>query len=273
MSALGDCAIAMPWDEEKRTRWQQAYSEHKQQRIADSAGVSFDVQNIMTSHQDSPAKWMTRVVMKNIIDEADEELVQKIRRLSLGIPKHIETAVAYGSLKAFNDENSAQGASSPHESPEGGNPSDVLLLSWDFFVPEDQDLSDIQLLEKLVEKIAKDSEFREHREAFNALRRSLSNGTATPQQAVREIERRLIDYNRILRSIGRLNTARTVLTYAAIAAPLADFIAPGFGTGSGVVLGLASQTWPRWAPSPKPGPEQAAVAMVHDLREEFGRRH
>jgi hypothetical protein len=270
MNALGDYAVPMPWDETKRKRWEQAYSEHKQRRTEDAAGVSFDVQNIRTSPQDTPAKYMTRVVITSIIEEADNELVNNIRRLSLPITTQIETVVAYGSLEAFKIENLDRQVSPADRSFGTQNQGDALLLSWDFFVPEDQNLSDIRLLEKLVDKIEKDTEFRDHRRAFNELRRSLSNGRASPQEAMAEIERRLVDYNRLLRSIGQLNTARTVLTYAAIAAPLVDFIAPGVGTGSGVVLGLASQTWSKWAPDPKPGPAEAAVAMVHDLRKEFG---
>lgn len=275
MKVLGDYAIAIPWDKAKRERWQGAYSEYKEQRgrtrQSDAVGTSWDIQNIRCSPQDTPAKYLTRSVISSIIEEADNELIDKIRRLPLRPSTRVETAVAYGSCRAFREDilPAPNRFADQGTQPENGGRGDALLLSWDFFVPDDPDLSDIEILSKVVTKLAVDREFNEHRRVFNDLRRRLSASGADPLTARAEIEKRLAAYNRILQSISRLQTARMVLTYAAIAAPLADFLVPGLGTSGGVALGLASQTWSKWAPNPLPGPEESAVAMVHDLRQEF----
>lgn len=275
IEVLGDHAIAMPWDQAKRERWQGAYSQYKEQRIkgrqADAVGTSWDVQIIRSSAQDTPAKYLTRAVISSIVEEADNELVNKIRRLPLLLSTQIETVVAYGSYHAFQEDAYWSNNPADKETEAEKGSGDALLLSWDFFVPEDPDLSDIEILAKVVRKLEVDQEFNEHRRAFNELRRRLSASGIDPLMARAEIEKRLAAYNRILQSISRLQMARTVLTYAAIAAPLADFLLPGLGSASGVALGLASQSWSNWAPNPQPGAGESAVAMVHDLREEFRR--
>jgi hypothetical protein len=271
LEALGDYAIPMPWDQAKRERWSNAYSTFREERLkarqSDAVAVYWDVANIRQgSPQDMPLKYLTRAVLSSIVEEADSELVGKIRGLPLS--REIESVVAYGSLRSF-EEDAFPSSTGSADVKTGTDGNDALLLSWDFFVPEDPDLSDVEVLTRIINKLENDREFAEHRTAFNDLRRRLVKGGVEPLSARAEIQERLTAYNGILRSISRLQTARTVLTYAAIAAPLADFLVPGLGTAGGVALGLASGTWSKWAPNRQPGAEGLSVAMINDLRHEF----
>jgi hypothetical protein len=250
MDVLGDHATPMPWDQAKREKWQGAYSQYNEQRGSErqaaAVGTAAEIEFVRNAPRDTPAKYLTRAIIENIIEEADNELVEHIRSLPLRPSTRIEPVVAYGSYSTFEEDtlHSPSGTTNNQAKPKE---SDALLLSWDFWVPEEPDLSDTEILAKIVTKLNNDRAFAEHRAVFNDLRRRLAAGGVDPLTAKVEIERRLVDYNRILKSTSVLQTARTVLTYAAIAAPLADVIVPFLGTGSGVAWGLASQTWSSWA--------------------------
>ena len=271
LDVLGDRAIRKPWDTERHERWKAEYGHFKDEsnlakRQREAETVALDAEHIRGAPPDTPARVLTRDVLRNELNDAeDEELFKKIRDLPIPPAMKIEAVTAYGSLAQFRQDVDAQTAGGGAPQAE---PRDALLLTWDVFVPEDTDLSDFQLLEKIV-KLNENAEFVEHRARFQVLRREMLARKLDPLAAKVEIETRLALYNGILKSITAWQRARRFLTYAAAGVQLIDFVAPGVGMGAGVGLTLASTSWKSWAPNPKLGPNEQSVAMVHDLREAF----
>ncbi len=174
---------------------------------------------------DQPAKFVTRVVLKSEIDQFDQDMFNRLRQATTGPGRSIEAVVAYGSWQAFRSEMDATTRGARPDARAAGR--DGLLLSWDLLVPDDPDLTDHELLSKLVE-LRQDRTFAEHLSAFHDYRRRLADRLIDPEAARAEIGRRLDDYNSKLKDRSRLQIARTIVTYVAIAAPLVDLIAPAW---------------------------------------------
>jgi hypothetical protein len=79
-----------------------------------------------------------------------------------------------------------------------------------------------------------------------------------------------VPYNDIIDKSRRRSNALTALQVGGIAAPLADFAAPGLGTGSAVLLTVGAFLFDKVVPSPTPGRRERVAALVHDSREAFG---
>jgi hypothetical protein len=269
LDVLGDRAIQKPWTAEREKRWQTEYAEFQKSQLAgrqqEAVGIAFDAENIRAVPRDTPAKVITRGSLKNELDAEDEHLVQIIRDLPIPPVTKIEAVTAYSSYAKFRKDVAASAVAGTQGD---ADPRDALLLTWDVFIPEDTNLSDVQMLQKIV-KLNENPEFVEHRTAFQVFRRELLAKNVDLFAAKLEIEERLAAYNGILKSVSRVRKARTFLTYAAIGVQLMDFVRPGLGIATGVGLGLASSSWESWAPNPKAGPYEQSVAMVHDLRKAF----
>ena len=231
LEVLGNRAIPVPWDQSRRDRWQTAYdafqSDSLAERETEATAVTFDV-DILRSFPDTPAKSLSRSMLKSEIDAVDDVITDRIRWLPIAQGFKIETVAAYGSFAPFQ-----QAAERPQPVQPYGDPRKTMLLTWDFFVPDDSNLTDLQLLERVV-KLNDNAEFVEHRHAFQRLRNELMEQQLTPAQARHEMEERLAAYNGILASVATLKVARSVLTVATTTAPLLEFVHPGVGTVSGV---------------------------------------
>jgi hypothetical protein len=205
------------------------------------------------------------VLADRINDKSDEALYRKIKCLDIDPTAEIEAVVGYGSYLKFSKEMPVD-VTHPAAPAE---PDTAFLVSWDFLVPEDSDLTDGQLLDRAA-KLSRQSEFRESRRSFHEWRRKLIARKVTMAAARDEMARCLAIYNCIVASAHSRTRTRTALQVAAVAAPLADLAIPGLGLAGGVAFGLGAMLSERLLPVPAPGPREKIAALVHDSREAFG---
>lgn len=268
---LGNRAIPLPWDASRRDRWHAMYTEirddlkvESQYRQDEATNVEIDVDLIRSAQPGALPEWVTRKALGSEVKATDIAVFNKILQLPLAPGTRIESVAAYGSLDQFRH------ATNPgvNALPQRDDPPQAMYLAWDFFVPEQTDLSDERILEKVV-ALNDNKEFVEHRQAFQRLRLGMSAQHLAADQARREIEERLTAYNRILATVAALTAARRVVTFISITAALLEFVHLGLGTATSVSFGLAEKYWDRWVHPPKPGEREKAVAVVHDVREAF----
>jgi hypothetical protein len=273
---LGALAVAVPWSEELRAQWRAEYSSGAarsalQAQLADNAAV--DVRSIKSAPADADPKYLTRSVLVRKIaaavdESADRELMSEIRALDIDPAGTVEVVVGYGSVAKYRA--GATAATADKAGPADAGPA-TLFIRWDFLVPEDSTLSDIDLLLRAVALSSKD-EFRDARRRFHEWRRKLAANGVSVAQARAEMNRCLAVFNEITAKERRRSRCLTALQAVAAAAPLADLVHPGIGTGAGVALGMVSMVADKAVPHYRVGEREAVAALVHDSREAFGWR-
>jgi hypothetical protein len=198
-------------------------------------------------------------------------LADAMRSGALGVVSTPEVVPAYTSYSALDSEFKFRSVSAERVA----RPDDRLVgvIGWEFFVPEDSALDDDSLLKQAVQ-LVQDEGFRAAREAFHELRREATRLDASPEQFLRELERKLLDYQKATARAGEARVRTTALrAFALVGAglglaaaihgmPPVDIAAAGLGVaGVGVDIG--------WR-MPQPGQAPQAVAMFHDARKHFG---
>jgi hypothetical protein len=81
------------------------------------------------------------------------------------------------------------------------------------------------------------------------------------------MDRCLKVYNEIAQKKLESKRRQTALIAAATTAPLADFLAPGVGTATGVALAVRALIADHFLPAPQIGSREKFVALVHDSRD------
>jgi hypothetical protein len=198
-------------------------------------------------------------------------LVDAMRSGMLGEVSTPEIVPAYTSYSALDSDFELRTVSTEQVA----RPDDRLVgvIGWEFLVPEDSALDDDSLLKQAV-RLVQDEEFRAAREAFHEFRREATRQNASPEQFLRELERKLMDYQKATTRAGRTRVRTTTLrAFALVGAglglaaaihgmPPVDIAAASLGVaGVGVDIG-----WRR----PPRGQAPPAVAMFHDARKHFG---
>ena len=149
----------------------------------------------------------------------------------------------------------------------------VGVIGWEFFVPEDSALDDDSLLKQAV-RLVQDEKFRTARAAFHEFRRDATRLDASPQQFLRELESKLLDYQKATETAGKARVKTTTLrAFALVGASvgLAAAIAaiPPVGIAGTTLAVVAAGVDIGWR-IPRPGQAPQAVAMFHDARKQFG---
>ena len=276
---LGKLAVPITWDEKLRSTWQNQYgdltpADRASLRAAMAQGSAFDFGNIRTS-KDSAAKWLTRSVLVNKInhfvedprnDTTDEALLKTIRELDIDPAANIDVVVGYGTYAKFSEEVNIDVETSFAETIN----KTALLFRWDFVVPEEEiNVTDEKYLDTAI-ALSQHGEFRASRREFHQWRRRLIAKNVSGEKARSEMDRCLKVYNEISQKKLASKRRQTALIAAATTAPLADFLAPGVGTATGVALGVGALLANRLLPAPQIGSREKFVALVHDSREAFG---
>ena len=275
---LGNLAIPITWDKNVRSTWQNQYgalspAERALMRASMAQGSTFDFGTIRNA-KDTPAKWLTRMVLVDKIKEftgdssddlVDEAFLQSIKKLDIDPAADIEAIVGYGSYAKFSAEVQIDVAPTPTVLAA----DTALLFRWDFVVPEDSTLSDDTLLDRAI-KLSHHDEFRQSRRELHDWRRKLVAKNISVDRARTEMNRCIEVYNGIAEKALLSNHRRTALQVAAVTAPIADLLMPGAGSIAGVVLGVVALFANQLLPAPKVGPREKFAALVHDSREAFG---
>jgi hypothetical protein len=209
------------------------------------------------------------VLAKYVSGELQHDLVRRLVALSMtpGVP--VEPVIAYGSYRAFQQEQAVKKAD-PDNVPETLHP--YALFGWTFFVPEDSDKTDEELLRAAV-KLASRADFREARQSFHYWLKQIHAGGVDAKTAEIRMLKMLKEYRDIVRGSGW----KTVLRFAAKAAPV---IAPIGHLFLNEHLAIAGDSLARGAmlvvdklvPEKKPDTRLRPAALVHEARRFFGKK-
>jgi hypothetical protein len=272
LGELGELAVPIPWTQNLRARWSDAYDSMMlappDERLRVGQDAALDVKNIKGAPEDQPSRYVTRKVLaEQLNDPADEALYRAVKANSLSLAADIETVVGYGSFEKFQRELPL----TVSQKRQRAKTDDAMAFGWDFFVPEDSNLDDAELLKRAVSLSRKD-EFRASRREFHQWRRKLLSKKIGPEAARDEMNRCLAAYNRIVSKSQLRHRVLTALQVCTIVAPAADFALMGLGIAGGVLFGAAAFAAERLMPEAKPGPDERVAALVHDARKAFGWR-
>ncbi len=279
IDTLAEFAIPVPWNRDLRSQWGAEYArlspaERAAKRLDLGLDATSDAKNIKNMPPDQPAKHVTRKVLAKKIkdplsEQEDEALYRRIKALDIDPTAEIETVVGYGSYTKFKEEVPVD----EKQAPVAPGQDAAFLFRWEFLVPADSDLTDLELLRRAV-KLSRKSEFRDSRREFHDWRRKLIDKKVSIEAARAEMDRCLAVYNSIVAEAdfrSRVSTALQVLTATAAAA---DLLHQGLGMAGSVVFGVAALLWDKLVPEPQVGSRERIAALVHDSREAFGwRKH
>ena len=142
---LGELAIAIPWDNERRQTWQDRFDSaqdevRRKARTAFSEAVGRDVERARQAQKTDLPYYVTRETLQDAANHAaDDKLFKKLRATRRAQPgSQLEVVCAYPSFERFAvDVPSVSGAPplKPFASP-------GQVFGWTFFVPESDDTSE-----------------------------------------------------------------------------------------------------------------------------------
>ena len=146
-----------------------------------------------------------------------------------------------------------------------------LVSDWEFVVPEDSKMGDLELLKKAAE-LAVDGEFREKRRKFHDWRRKALTEGINDRAALEDMSTLVAEYSKAI----KIADIKTKVAYAFAVAGFGlgvvgslGFVPAGMGVG-GAFAGLGAFALDKWVPGKEPTQEQSAAAMFHDARKWFG---
>jgi hypothetical protein len=270
LAILGDdVTLPVPWTLARHAEWAARYGSPSERareasvRDEVAKAVAFDADNVEMARRsaaavatvvdpDDPGYMMTRMVLAEEFGSAgDRKLVDRIPRL-----EDVETVVAYGSYSDFAMERGHL----DDRSVAGAQP--VYKFEWSFFVPEDSDLSDKELLRRAVE-LAHTDAVPSWRAALQRWRNKSMLSGQTDADALAEMEAMIGEYREAARKLKMKTVVRTGVAVVAVAVGGAAAVAfPPAGLTA--LFGLASLK------SPEPIPRQLeAAAVFHEARHRF----
>ena len=183
------------------------------------------------------------------VPEKDEALYRRIRAIAdIDPTADFEAVVGYGSFARFREEAPVDLMPS-RVAPEQDR---AFLFRWDFVVPEDNDLSDDELLKRAI-KLSRNDEIRDSRRQFHDWRRKLIAKRATMETARSEMDRCLAIYADVVSKAKIRTRVLRALQVVAATAPLADLTLPGLGMAGGVVFGIGALLAERFVSVPTVG--------------------
>jgi hypothetical protein len=263
LGIMGELAVPVPWSLQRHDQWASRYAAVAQPATEASVrddvaqAVTFDLRNVEqarggsapgTINPDDPAYLMTRMVLADEYGSGkDHALVDRIPRMD-----RIETVVAYGSYDAFADERGAL----PDASMPGGEP--VFKFSWAFFVPEDSQRSDADLLRAAVE-LAHTDEVVDWRAAVQRWRYESLRKGQSDEDAERDMEALIKEYAEAARKRKITVAARFGFAVAATLGGVAAVFVPPAGLAAAFGLGTL-------IPSREIPKRLEAAAMFHEAR-------
>ena len=123
-----------------------------------------------------------------VAGEVQHPLAQRLVALARtpGVP--IEPVIAYRSYKEFQHEQSVKKVKFD---PTAERP--YAMFGWEFFVPEDSDKTDWQLLREACQLASRD-DFRESRQSFHYWLKHMHEGNVDPETARDDMLKRLREY-------------------------------------------------------------------------------
>src|SRR5262249_44175033 len=140
-----------------------------------------------------------------------------------GVP--VEPVIAYGSYAEFTGD---QGVQKSEDQGAIATATPYAMFGWEFFVPEDLNKSDAQLLREAA-KLASRPDFCETRQYFHGWLKQMYEGGIDRQDAYEQMLKMLSEYTKIMKKAGFANAVRYAAKAATVLAPLAGFAGHNVG--------------------------------------------
>lgn len=267
-----DLTVPVPWTLARHREWAARCGAPSDPGVEASVrdeiakAVSFDAVNVESARQTSPSAGspmsagdpddpgyaMTRMILADEYGSArDRAIVDRIPRAD-----EVDTVVAYGSYSDFVDE---RGVLEQDLQP-GSQP--VFTCQWPFFVPDDSDLSDKELLRRAVE-LAHADQIVDWRAAVQRWRRDAISEGQPDANAQQEMEAMIAEYAEAARKLKIKTAVRSGVFVLAAVGGAAAVLFPPAGITS--LFGLVALR-----PPPSQIPRQLdAAAMFYEARKRF----
>ncbi len=267
-----DLAIELPWSGRAHDDWEKIYNQPDGAPVecgrSDLAQSIQDQVDIAKSEIPEEAAYFATggVLQLYVANQMGNDVARKLvnRARIPGVP--VEAVIAYGSYADFQtDQSFPQSESMP---PVVASP--CAMFGWEFFVPEDSDKSDIQLLREAA-KFASLPDFCETRQYFHGWLKQMYEGEVDRQDAYAQMMNMLSDYKKMMHKSGLATAARYAAKVAQVAAPLAGLAGHTLGVAAGVAASGAALMIERLIPIPQMPDRLRSAAVLYDARKFFGK--
>ena len=268
-----ELAIELPWAEQARRDWSDLYHGSdfaqiggKRSEIVNMARAEIEMAKATMPNQ---AAFVATggLIATYVAGEVQHPLAQRLVALARtpGVP--IEPVIAYRSYKEFQHEQSVKKVKFD---PTAERP--YAMFGWEFFVPEDSDKTDWQLLREACQLASRD-DFRETRQSFHYWLKHMHEGNVDPETARDDMLKRLREYRAVIRGSRMKTIPRYVAKVAPVLAPLAHLVLPEtYAIGGDAAAGGASLIVEWLLPEKKSDHHARPAALVHQARRFFDRR-
>ncbi len=276
-----ELAIEIPWGEQARQDWKKLYDGADLPAIGAKNTESLQlVRNqveIAKATMPNDAAFIATggINAAYVAGELQHPTAKRFVALAKtpGVP--IEPVIAYASYSEFERQQQVR-KTDQVVAPDPAR--SYAFFGWEFFVPEDTDKSDFDLLQGACTLAAR-KDLREHRQSFHYWLKQMHEGSVDPEAARADMLKRLCEYRKIVGGSGW----KIVTRYAAKAAPVAGpllhllgFFAPGvpeiLSLGGDVAGAGAPLIVERLLPVSKPDERVRPAALVHDIMRFFGKK-
>lgn len=269
-----DLAVELPWGKQARQDWSKLYHGHnlddlgaKRTEVVEAA--KHEIEMAKLNAPDQAAFIATGgLIALYITNAVHNDVARRLVTLTRKPGVEIEPVIAYGSYENFRQEQRLRPADTK---PPADSLCPYALFGWEFFVPDDTDKSDHDLLRAAV-KLASRTEFRETRQSFHGWLKKMHDGSHDPEAARTEMLKMLKDYRDFVSGSGIKTTVRYVAKVAPVLAPLAALLGDVTGIGVGMAVGGASLLVERLLPEKAPDDRVRPAALVYDARRFFGKK-
>jgi hypothetical protein len=266
-----ELAIELPWAGKAQYDWNEVA--HKADPDSWECGrselaqsIQFQIEEAKKQSSDQFAYIATAGVLSlYVANQMQNDVARKLFNRSRTADVPVESVIAYGSYSDFErDQDAGDGSPVPASESYG-------MFGWEFFVPEDSDKTDTELL-RLAAKLASSSDFCETRQEFQGWLRQMYGGEVDRHDAYEKMMTKYAEYKKIMTRSGFTTAARYAAKVAQVLAPLAGLGGHALGLGVGVAAAGAAWGVEQWVPLPTVPKHLRSAAMLYDARKFFGKR-
>jgi hypothetical protein len=266
-----ELAIELPWGGQAQSDWQQLYKDPKSLEC-DRSDLAQSIQHqvdLAKSGMPEEAAYLATggVLSLYVANRLSNDVARRLvnRAKTPGVP--VEPVIAYGSYARFQKDQGVKVAE------HGNDPVEAVpyaLFGWEFFVPEDSEKSDAQLLREAA-KLASRADLCESRQCFHGWLKQMYAGEVDREDAKAEMLKMLSEYTKIMRGAGLATATRYAAKVAQVAAPLAGLAGHTLGVEVGVAAAAASLAVEKLIPIPQVPNRLRPAALLYDARKFFGK--
>ncbi|HSZ60623.1 MAG TPA: hypothetical protein VK828_02425 [Terriglobales bacterium] len=277
LNDLGNLAIPIPWDEQRRATWQRRFDDanSEQRRSVRAEATNAIASDIATArdpqYRDLPYN-ITRILLQDYANaKADDALFKKLRVTRKVRPgSTLEAVSAYTCFDNFVADTRQVDVPKLEESGQPLIPTSVF--GWQFFVPDSADVGedeDRRVLAKAI-KLASKNEFVEMRENFYQWWSDVAASGMSASEAKHDMEERILEYQKLMKSEGWKTTARYAIKIADAFSGGLGLVSEVASAGAEAFLGSADIFADERLKGEKAPARLKVAALFHDARTRLG---